>query len=240
MTICLTFDTDHMSEVNLSKWLSSVEIEGCATFYCGQKFDILEGTKHLQAPHPDFAGKTNFIELIDEYQKMFPSCKTWRSHSLLFSQSICVELFRRGYTSVSISEQFGAQGIAPNRLPWGPVDMSIYYMDNSDFCNFNNMHNDDHVPFNRKIIDRIFENGSVFDKKKVYVFDFHPIHIALNTRSYGTYAAERDAYKSDGAVSQDSASRYGVKNFYNELIASMKENSVESISIEQAVEEFYS
>ncbi|WP_156367079.1 hypothetical protein [Bosea thiooxidans] len=96
MAICLTFDTDHMSEKNMAGWLSETEIFGCATFYCGQRFDCLDETSHAQAPHPDFAGTTNFVEVIEKYQAMFPKSKTWRSHSLMFSQSICVELFKRG------------------------------------------------------------------------------------------------------------------------------------------------
>lgn len=237
MTICLTFDTDHMSEKRMASWFQKTPIEGVATFYCQEAYGCLAGTQHLQAPHPDFAGSTNFFDVIERYQSMFSQSRTWRSHSLMFSQSICVELFRRGYSSVSVTERFGDMDIRPNRLPWGPIDFSIYYMDNSDFCNFNGMRGPDHVPFSKTIISNAITE-SLSGSDKVFVFDFHPIHLALNTLSYETYAAERDLYKNEGKTSLESKERFGVWDFYLALIEEMKIKGVKSQSLEVVSERY--
>lgn len=235
MTICLTFDTDHMSAENMTTWLQETPIEGVATFYCQEVYSCLAATRHALAPHPDFAGATDLFGVIDRYQSMFPRARTWRSHSLMFSQAICVELFRRGYTSVSINERFGDKDVRPNRLPWGPIDFSIYYMDNSDFCNFNGMHGPKHVPFRKDIIATAIDE-SLSGSDRVFVFDFHPIHLALNTVSYATYAAERDLYKRSGKASPAAGERTGVRDYYIHLVNAMVGRGLKSQSIEMVCE----
>src|SRR5689334_23806763 len=51
--------------------------------------------------------------------RSFPEARSWRAHSLAFSQSIAVELHRIGYENVSMNERFGDRNIEVYRLPWG-------------------------------------------------------------------------------------------------------------------------
>lgn len=236
MAICLTFDTDHMSEDNLAAWLAETPVPGVGTFFCGEPFKCLEPLAHRVGPHPDFIKGSDPATLIAEYRALFPEARAWRSHSLMHSQPIYLELFRQNYTCSSLTERFRDMDIRPVKQPWGVIDFGIYYMDNSDFCNFDGMKNSDYKPFDVRIIDELFESGRAFDSDLVYVFDFHPIHVALNTLSYETYASERNNYKANGVRGKQSEDRYGVRSFYLHLVKAMKRHGVVSEGVEDIAE----
>jgi hypothetical protein len=234
MTICLTFDTDHMSDDNMKRFMERFEFCGKATFFCSQQYSSLRKTTHEVAPHPYFEPGRAVSKVVREYRDLFPEATSWRSHSLTFSQELCVLVQKSGYKSVSISERFGDVKCFPVRLPWGPVDFPIYYMDNADFCNFNDMKDASWRPFDTDLIDRLFDLNLARREEFVFVFDFHPIHMELNSTSYSTYSQERDSYKASGARNENHNRRSGVTNFYSHLISAMKANGVESVSIADA------
>ena len=72
-------------------------------------------------------------------------------------------------------------GLAPFRHPWGVWELPIYYMDNMDFWMRTNRPSLGHEPFSTEWIKRSLNEPGL------YVFDFHPLHIALNTSSADDY-----------------------------------------------------
>ncbi|PWT78162.1 MAG: hypothetical protein C5B58_15630 [Acidobacteria bacterium] len=220
-----------MSDGNLTRWLDSQPIHGECTFFCGQVYDVLQTTRHEIAPHPFFSTNLSQTEILKSYRDLFPDAVSWRSHSLVFSQSICVELQRLGYRNVSISERYADLHAQPVKLPWGPTDFGIYYMDNSDFCNFYEAKDENWKRFDRSMLVQLFETRRAQGDEYVYVFDFHPIHLALNTPSYDAYVSERNSYETQGQVSRMAAKRRGARTYFDELLELMKAHGVSSRSI---------
>jgi hypothetical protein len=219
-----------MSNVQMSRWLDRTVIPGKATFFCTERFASLASQPHEISPHPDFPNSGGWLEAIDRMRIEFPNAKTWRSHSLFFSQAINVELQRRNYQAVSVVEQFGDKFPLPYKLPWGLTQFPIYYMDNSDFCDFSSERNRKHVPFSRELIDTAIAGSGV------YVFDFHPIHLELNTPNFEYYASNRDQFKS-GSHSRDvSFSGRGTRTFYEDLVAAMQLQNIFSKTLLEALE----
>lgn len=231
--ICLTFDTDHMSGPQLRRWLAGSNLYGRGTFFCTELYDFLADTDHEVAPHPNLT-PANWPQEIEVQRKLFPKAKSWRSHSLFFSQPIAVDLCRLGYDCVSVVEQFGDRAAAPYRLPWGPWQMPIYYMDNSDFCNFNDMQAKGHVPFSTELIRRAVTGDGL------YVFDFHPIHLELNTPSYEFYSHNRDAFKGGGDPERLRFGGRGTRTFFDELMAAMRQYGEASVPLSLALEQWLS
>src|SRR5262249_34224916 len=85
--------------------------------------------------------------------------------------------------------------------------------------------------FDRGMLDQLFETRRAQGDEYVYVFDFHPIHLALNTPSYDAYVSERDSYEAQGRVSGMAAKRRGARTYFDELLELMKVHGVSSRSI---------
>lgn len=214
--ICLTFDTDHMREDQLRRWMETCDIPGRGTIFCDRHYTFLDAQEHEVAPHPFISETTDWLSVVRAQRELYPKSTSWRSHSLFFSQTIAVELQRLGYDTVSVVEQFGVRSSAPYRLPWGPWQMPIYYMDNSDFCNFHGMRDQTYRPFDRALIE------SALTGDGVYVFDFHPIHLELNTPSYEFYAQNRDAFRDRPVQGVEPFQGYGTRSFFDELVSEMR------------------
>jgi hypothetical protein len=218
-----------MSEVRMAEFLSMVPIPGEATFFCTQAYECLSGTAHELGPHP-FLGPTNDwgVEL-EAKRKEFPAANGWRSHSCIFSHLLAQELADAGYQYVSTHDDFGREGIKPHRHSWGVWHMPIYYMDNLDFSAPRFWSGRLHRPFNGRLIDTaVAGNG-------VYVFDFHPIHLMLNTPSTEFYLKRRDPFIAGKPRRELSYSGYGTASFYGDLCAAMKSSGIESMRMADAL-----
>ena len=106
----------------------------------------------------------------------------------------------------------------------------MYYMDNSDFCMPMNWPGSEHQPFHRDVIRKaVAEPG-------LYVFDFHPLHIILNTRTYNDYLEVREAVRSGKTSAFDLAfAGYGTRAFFLDLCKEMERCGLKSSSCVEAL-----
>jgi hypothetical protein len=139
-----------------------------------------------------------------------------------------------GYRYVSQAQNLYQIGLRPFRHPWGLWELPIYYMDNMDFWMAKNWPDAKHVPFSRTIVE-----NAVADDESLFVFDFHPLHIALNTRSHEDYVARKDQVLADSAppFALRSFGR-GVATFFEELCSEMDRRNVRSVSCLEALHHF--
>lgn len=230
--ICLTFDTDHMDEARIAEFLGEVEIPGTGTFFCTHRYDSLDQTHHEICPHPTLdAGKDWQVEL-NRMRQMFPSAQGWRSHSCVFSHLLAEWLANNGYRYVSTNDQFLQKGIHPVRHPWGVWHFPIYYMDNMDFSSSCFWKEGADGPF----LDKVIKNALIDDG--IYVFDFHPIHLLLNTPSRDYYFSVRDRFKAGEDVSEIAYKGVGTTNFFGRLCDAMQRQGKESLSLAQAFDAY--
>ena len=217
--ICLTFDTDWMRDGDMERFLREFPIPGKATFFLHDTLPSLLGSAHELGPHPFIDNLTCLDDSISRVVASMPrQPKGVRAHSCVFSHMVGVGLNKLGYRYVSQASNLFEGGLKPFRHPWGIWEMPIYYMDNMDFCMPMNWPGHAHVPFSQEVIRvALEENG-------LYVFDFHPLHIALNTRSFSDYSAVRDRIVCDGISPFDlSYEGRGVRTFFGELCSAMRD-----------------
>jgi hypothetical protein len=231
--ICLTFDTDHMSETRMREFLDVVPILGAGTFFCTQRYACLEATGHETAPHPTLEPGTDWDAELAAQRRRFPNAAGWRAHSCLFSHRLALELGRLGYTYASSHDEFGRAHPAPHRLAWGLWHMPVYYADNIDFSTPRFWPQLEWEPFAPELIET-----AVQDSDGVYVFDFHPIHLLLNTPSAEYYLERRDAFLARAPLEQLRFGEYGTHVFYDDLVAAMGRNDLLSLRMREALELF--
>jgi hypothetical protein len=233
--ICLTFDTDHMTDAWMKEFLGRFPIPGEATFFCHRSLESLIASRHELGPHP-------FIENLSSWQQDFRALAATlsrtvsgtRPHSCVFSHMVGVDLGKMGYTYVSQSNHIYQTGLRPYRHPWGLWELPIYYMDNMDFWIPKNWPTLGHEPFSPRIID-----AALADPESLYVFDMHPLHIALNTRSHSDYEAVKVRVLQEGMSPFDLAvGGRGARVFFEELCDGMRRVSEGSYTCMEALRRF--
>jgi hypothetical protein len=135
-----------------------------------------------------------------------------------------------GYQYVSQAHTLFQTGLRPFRHPWGVWEVPIYYMDNMDFWMPKNWPELGHEPFASEVIER------ALGEPGLYVFDFHPIHIALNTRNHDDYTRVKQRIVDEGTSPFDL--RFpgrGVSVFFEELCEALDRAGVRSVSCSEAV-----
>jgi hypothetical protein len=231
--ICLTFDTDWMRDRDLERFLAEFPIPGRATFFLHDRLPSLFATGHELCPHPFIENLGNWQEPLESLARDLPRpCKGVRPHSCVFSHMIGVGLHKLGYRYVSQATSLYLPGIAPARHPWGIWEMPIYYMDNMDFCTPKNWPGIGHEVFDPRVI------RTALEREGLYVFDFHPLHIALNTGSHAHYEAVKDRIVSGGSSPFDLArAGRGTREFFLELCSAMRNSGRHSYSCWDALQQ---
>jgi hypothetical protein len=231
--ICLTFDTDYMSAVDMQRFLKDYLFPGQGTFFLWKALDGVDWEGHEIEPHPYLSQtKAWSVELSDLVESLAIKPKGIRTHSCTYSQTFGVHLKNSGYEYMSIATPLLQQNLFPYRHPWGVWELPIYYMDNMDFCMSRNWTNLEYAPFDRNIIKKALSGEGL------YVFDFHPLHIILNTRSFDDYESVKRGIIS-GEKSpfdyQDFFQGRGTRTFFQELCMEMHSLGVSSVTCLDAI-----
>jgi hypothetical protein len=232
--ICLTFDTDWMSGATLAEFLRRVRIPGRGTFFCHDYFPQLDEGAYEIGPHPFIDRLSEWDDATSRIASRFKTApRGLRAHSCVFSHMIGIGMFERGYRYVSQAQQLFEPDLKPYRHPWGIWELPIYYMDNMDFWTPRNWPRIGHEPFRKSVISTAVERDDLF------VFDVHPIHIALNTRGHEDYVAVKDRIVSGSESPFDL--RFpgrGVATFFDELCEAIDRAGTRSYTCFEALEHF--
>jgi hypothetical protein len=231
LAIAITYDTDYMWEEDLLKFSSDFPILGKATYFLWKPFRNLSILNCELEPHPYFNQKKPWSDTIDEFENEWGKRgKILRPHSCVYSHMLGIELGKRGYLGISQATYIGISNITPYRHPWGIWELPIYYMDSMDFTMSFNWPELNHRPFDLNLIDRCIDSESLF------VFDFHPLHIALNTSDFNQYQGVKDKIlKREVSPFNLSFKGKGTRFFYEELLNKMYTRNIQSLTCEEAI-----
>lgn len=230
--ICLTFDTDWMSPEAVERFLHDFPLPGRATFFCHEPFDSLARSGHELGPHPFIEDLRDWrADLASLRARVNPAARGVRAHSCVFSHVMGVGLHDMGFDYVSQASPLYQQGITPYRHPWGVWELPIYYMDNMDFWTGGNWPDLKHQPFSSRWIQ------DAVGGPDLYVMDFHPIHIALNTRTPDDYQSVKASIV-EGRVSPFELTYpgRGTREYFQELCDAMAAAGETSVGCAEAID----
>ncbi len=152
----------------------------------------------------DRAGRTA-AEVIDRLLAVVPEAKSVRSHSTTQS-SVLLELFReRGLTHEcnSFIPWQSAMSLRPWALENGLVRVPYFWEDDVAFAE-RSAHTD---------------IGVLAGRPGLRVFDFHPIHIFLNTEDVSRYERTRPLHRNPAELIEHRWSGRGTRTHFLELLA---------------------
>ncbi len=214
--IALTFDTDHMSESRMDAFLKAFSWPGRAVIFCTQRYACTSEADHELAPHPYLPEGGDWDGELKLKREMFPNAVGWRSHSCVYSQMLALRLAREGFLYASTDEAWGHIGLVPSPSCWGLIQMPIYYMDTCDISRTLFWPTANHQPFDVALIDRALSLDGLF------VLDFHPVHLMLNTPDVEYYLTRRQAFIDGAPLGELVHPGRGIATFFNELCSAMR------------------
>jgi hypothetical protein len=136
--------------------------------------------------HPDFFRNTEHEKHVRELLTLYPAAKGVRAHGL-FEYSGLLETYRRcGLQWDSSQLLYLCPNITPYRHPSGLVRLPIFWED------------DDY--FGQSPDWKVSSLG--LDRPGVKCFDFHPIHLRLNTHTAEQYRHAKEGSFSEAAIQE--------------------------------------
>jgi hypothetical protein len=187
--IFLTFDTDWACEAIVEDTLSLLsEFEIATTWFVTGKYSCLEQASHAEiALHPNFNNlfsgdpsapmNDRASKILEDLLCLYPASTAIRSHSLLQSERL-LDLFAE-YRLTHVCNHYipfsSNIALAPFRL-WGGLTMVPHGFQDNAAIRTKEVFPD--IPLQALL-------------SRLYVFDFHPIHIFLNTEDLSRYEATR-------------------------------------------------
>lgn len=204
----ISIDTDWVSDTILEdtlQLLDDYQVE--ATLFMTNKTNVdIKG--HEIALHPNYTSvdfEKHFCERLNE----FPEAKGVRSHSLFFTERLRAIYHKYNIEYQSNQMMYREPGIKPFMISPTVVEIPIFFMDTFNYI------------MNGKA--NAFEDADILNSSGLKVFDFHPIHLYLNTSSLEHYDEYKQYYHDDKRLLDfKNSTKPGIRDWFTSLLQFIK------------------
>jgi hypothetical protein len=218
--IYLTFDTDWADEAVLRDTLDLLDARRvAATIFATHASPLLaELTSHPRIEvglHPNFnplleAGPhgSGAATVVGELHGLFPAAVSVRSHSLVQSSGLQHVFARRGlrYEVNQFVPAWSGITCRPYREISGLIRVPYFWED------------DVHAMAIERDFERGWEPGALLARPGLKMFDFHPIHVFLNTEHLDRYERSRADHRDAARLAAHRGAGRGTRTFLIDLI----------------------
>ena len=216
----LSFDLDWAIDEILEDTLGLIlEAEVKATMFVTHQTPILAKMRETSlislGLHPNFnplfSGESisrSPYGIMSDLKEIVPEAKVLRSHSMSHSGLWLNTYKELGITHLSQYYMGSVKSIQPVRHVNGVVEVPVYFADDGYLCV------EDHKEWSNPSQEEILGNPEY----SVRVYNFHPIHIALNSQSYDDYDSTRDSHRSWKTIQSNRGNGFGMRELLKRLI----------------------
>lgn len=211
----LTFDVDWAHDDVLNHTIDLVEKEDVyATWFITHKTEVLqrlkENPKFELGIHPNFnflltgkEGVYNNSEIIlDKILEIVPDAKSVRSHSMTQNSNL-LDLFKRKGLSHDSNHFIPCEAdiLLKPWVLWNGLIKCPYFWEDDVSC-----------------ISKDHSIDNSFNSKGIKIYDFHPIHVFLNTEDLKRYESTRAIHNDPAQLKNFSYNGVGTKNNLMKLL----------------------
>ncbi len=215
--IYLTFDIDWAPDEVLEYTLNIIEKYNIkATLFVTHETKLLDRMRDNSnielGIHPnfnplvngDFRYGKNLKEVLNYYLKIVPEAVSIRSHDLMQKSEL-----------LALLDQYNIKYDCTLYIPYnsGIVNKSFKHFDNKLIRVPHFWEDDVHCLYKDD-----WDVGKYLSYRGIKVFDFHPIHIALNTEDINRYLSIRHVQQDSSIVFENKFGGYGSESFLIDLI----------------------
>lgn len=239
MTFVLTSDVDFVSDDVLKTAYYPLQTVPMTIFMTGESQYLREKLNTI--PHWEGEVHPNFCEGSTHGRscnEVFDAISSFSGEGLGFR---C----HRYYSSNDVEERFAEKGyeyssnictdlepVSPFKDRCGLVQFPIF-MEDGGYLKYHG------IPHIEDIQKKIVADG-------IYVFNFHPIHLALNSSDFSHIRKLKDTMSPESyrnMTMEDIYTRrntaYGMSDFLNELLSYAQNNGIELLNLKQCYEKYY-
>lgn len=216
--IYITLDLDWLTDEYLSESVEILEKYGIkATIFATHESALLRGLDPLNYEiglHPNFdpGGGSYNLDALYDLHKLYPQAVGTRSHTLLFGSRLLPELQRCGMKYESNIFMFMHEGLHCVARTKEITSVPFNWSD------------DKHLE-----LERGFDIGELpsLNNSGLNVFNFHPVHIFLNTDVYSRYESAKVSFNKP-EMSKYINQNAGIRVLFEDLCKSIANNGIES------------
>lgn len=221
-TVVLTVDLDWAPDEVIADTIEIVDQTNVSvTFFATHATSTMHGLprpRYEVAIHPNFnplltGGIGSVRTVVEDLMEKYPDARGSRAHSLVQGSPIYNDLAQAGLEydcSLFLPYQIGLQ---PHRLPNGLVRIPYFWEDDAHFAY--------RRPFALANIE--------LDPNRPNVFDFHPVHVFLNTEVEERYlAAKPDYHDANGLLAHRNSRTMGTRSLLLELLEEIRAGRLSS------------
>jgi len=224
--VCITFDIDWAPD-DIIKYIVELleEYQIKATFFATHKSTFLKSLdrKNYEVGlHPNFERCNDYDKAISDLKRIYPEAVGARAHGLVQSTRIYRLLIANGLkydvtTYIPLRE---------NLYPWVRLKKLVvipsYLEDDSLFLS-----------------EHDFTLSELqIDKKGLKIYDFHPIHVFMNTQSIEHYKRYKPFYhEPDNLINYKGKGR-GIQTLFTELLQLLQRKKMNTYTCEEICKEY--
>lgn len=222
--LAITIDIDWAPDAVIADTLALLDAMGVqATLFATHKTSLLNDIRsHEIGIHPNFLASKDYKCELDRLMDLYPQAKGVRCHSYYQNTQILDLFIEHGLQYDSNLVMFGFPNIQPFKHWNGLVRLPIFWEDDIN-CLINGT-------WDTKLLSSIFYDS-------IYVFNFHPIHIFLNTEKLSRYDAAKPYYHNVAKLREfvnSESTGIGTRVFLKHLLSFIKGRHTTSTLIEIA------
>ena len=194
-----------------------------ATLFMTHRTNV-DVSQHEVGIHPNFTS-LDLEKHIQERLNNFPNSKGTRSHSFFFTERLRELYDRYGILYQSNVMMYRQHYVKPYRMARTTLEIPLFWMD------YFYIEMENNAPSFQLQELQINEPG-------LKVFDFHPVHVFLNTEHLGRYEAAKEYYhEPEKLIEFRNTQTLGVRDLLVELLDRIKGNNIRAKTLKQIAEE---
>jgi len=224
--IALTFDTDWVKDETLKQVVSILKKKKIkATFFSTDHYPCLEHRLFEVNPHFNFNSEySDYLKVFKKFRQHYPKSVSIRHHSLYFHERLRQTWENAGIKYTSNTFQPLVSNIKPYWITKNILEIPIYFMDYWYLENFGQ-----ETDFTLKSLN--------LKKPGLKVFDFHPIHLSLNTPNLTYYEKCRQKYphlhQTPSAIEKECYQGDGIFTLFEKLINYLVEKNIPTYTLKE-------
>ena len=217
--IYLTFDTDWADDAVLRATIDVLETHKVAATifatHASPALTDLKGHPRIEVGlHPNFnpllepGARGDAATVLGDLHAVFPSAVSIRSHSLLQSSGLQYLFAGRGlvYEVNQFVPSWSGIACKPYREISGLIRVPYFWED------------DVHVMALARGLATSWDAGALLDRPGLKMFDFHPIHVFLNTEHMDRYESSREHHRDATRLAAHRCATSGTRTFLLDVI----------------------
>jgi hypothetical protein len=220
--VAITSDIDWAPD-DVIKYMLSIlgEYRIKITFFCTHGINVKEMKKHELAIHPNFTKDKTDEKTIHELMTLYPEAKGTRSHSL-YIHSRLFNIYQGFGLEYDSNYILPGQIIEPFFIAKNILELPIFFEDDTHFLKSKNF------------------DLNQFDLKRngLKIFNFHPIHIFLNTQKVSDYVNAKNCLQEPAILRKYRNSDKGTEDMFIDLLNYLDNNDIDNLTLREVSDSY--